>query len=116
MTVEYLQIGGLLDFRQSEFSRVAPFFATTIGATRFAPDGNSGLGDEWRFSVALGGGLKVALLGERLGLRLQARLLTTFLSSESTIFCPGNGQCQFTIHDTTATFQGEGSAGVFVAF
>jgi opacity protein-like surface antigen len=115
MSVEYFQIGGLLDFRNWD-SRVAPFFLMTLGATRFAPSDESGLGDEWRFSLALGAGLKVLLVGEWLGLRFQGRFLTTFLSSESQVFCPGNGKCLFVVGDTTATFQGEGSIGAYVAF
>ncbi|HEU5073374.1 MAG TPA: hypothetical protein VFU02_04365 [Polyangiaceae bacterium] len=116
MSVEYIQIGGLMDFRATDYSRVAPFFLMTLGTTRFAPDDESGLGDEWRFSVVLGAGVKIALIGERFGIRAQARMLTTFLSSESAIFCPGNGKCLFMVGDTTATFQGEGSLGVYLAF
>ena len=115
MSVEYFQIGGLMDFRNWE-TRVAPIFLMTLGATRFAPDDESGLGDEWRFSLALGAGVKVLLIGEWLGIRAQARFLTTFLSSESAVFCPGNGKCLFIVGDTTATFQGEGSIGAYVAF
>lgn len=89
MSVEYFQIGGLMDFRATDYSRVAPFFVMTLGATRFAPDDESGLGDEFRFSVVLGAGVKVMLLTDRFGIRVQGRMLTTFLSSESTIFCPG---------------------------
>ncbi|HEY6725994.1 MAG TPA: hypothetical protein VI197_18295 [Polyangiaceae bacterium] len=112
MSVEYFQIGGLMDFRATDYSRLAPFFMMTLGATRFAADD---YGDEWRFSVVLGAGVKIAIV-DRFGIRLQGRFLSTFLSSESTIFCPGNGECLFVVGDTTATFQGEASLGAYVAF
>lgn len=112
MSVEYFQLGGLMDFRATDYSRVAPFFMMTLGATRFAADD---YGDEFRFSIVLGAGVKIAIV-DRFGIRLQGRFLSTFLSSESTIFCPGNGKCLFVVGDTTATFQGEASLGAYVAF
>lgn len=112
MSVEYFQIGGMMDFRATDYSRVAPFFLMTLGATRFAADD---YGDEFRFSFVLAAGAKIAIV-DRFGIRLQGRFLTTFLSSESTIFCPGNGKCLFMVGDTTATFQGEASVGAYIAF
>ena len=112
MSVEYFQLGGLMDFRATDYSRVAPFFLMTLGATRFAADD---YGDEFRFSIVLGAGAKISIV-DRFGIRVQGRFLSTFLSSESQLFCPGNGKCLFVVGDTTATFQGEVSLGAYLAF
>jgi len=81
LAIEYYQIGGLKQIDANE--KVKPFGAFTLGATRFHPkegfdwDDNgtpTSLEDEWAFSATLGAGLKI-LLSEKIGIRLQARML-----------------------------------------
>lgn len=81
LATEYYQIGGLKQVDANEV--VKPFGAFTLGATRFHPkesydwDGNGSptyLNDAWAFSATLGAGLKL-MLSERIGIRLQGRLL-----------------------------------------
>lgn len=81
MSTEYYQIGTLKQIDASE--KVKPFGAFSLGATRFHPkeghdwddDGTiTSIDDAWAFSATMGAGLKV-LLSDKIGLRLQARLL-----------------------------------------
>lgn len=108
MTVEYWQIGGL-GFTQRGGAR--PFGSFTLGATHYNPDA-ARFDDEWRFSMVLGGGVKI-IPSERLGIRLQGHLLGTFLSTGSTIWC-GAGGCSFGLFGS-GILQGEVSAGVILA-
>ena len=108
MTVEYWQIGGL-GFTQRGGAR--PFGSFTLGATHYNPDSVT-LDGEWRFSMVLGGGVKI-IPSERLGIRLQGHLLTTFLSTGSGIWCGGGG-CSFGLFGS-GILKGEVSAGVILA-
>ena len=73
MLSEYYHIGGL---RQMGTGNIKPFGAVSLGATRFhlkQTTGDLQQSTQWAMSLALGGGAKI-LIGERLGVRLQARL------------------------------------------
>lgn len=81
LATEYYQLGFLKQVDASE--KVKPFGVFTLGATRFIPkdsydwDGNGSvtkLNDAWAFSATIGAGLKI-LVSDRIGVRLQARLL-----------------------------------------
>ncbi len=89
IAVTNFYIGG---FNEVHKNNIRPFFGFGLGATWFAPKDGS-LPDDWRFSFMLGGGAKI-MFGEkqRIGLRLQANLLTTFLSSSWGGYC-GTGGC-----------------------
>ena len=71
-------------------NNIRPFFGFGLGATWYNPQET--FGDDWRFSVMLGGGVKV-MFGEkqRIGLRLQGNLLMTFLSSSWGGYCGSSG-------------------------
>jgi hypothetical protein len=86
-TVSNFYLGG---YNEVHKNNLRPFFGFGLGATWYQPDA---LGDDWRFSVMLGGGLKV-MFGQkqRIGLRLGANLLMTFLSSSWGGYC-GTGGC-----------------------
>lgn len=81
LSIEYYQIGAVKQIEVSD--KVSPFGAFTLGATRFHPkdahdwDDDGGatyLDDAWSFSATLGAGLKI-YLSDRIGLRMQARML-----------------------------------------
>jgi len=75
MSSEYYHIGGLRQVQTSSGS-ILPFGAFSLGATRFNLKETYGevyASDKWFMSIALAVGAKV-LLGEKLGLRLQARM------------------------------------------
>ena len=61
----------------------------TLGATRYNFKTNV-VCDEWMFSMMLGLGAKI-YAGERIGLRLQARLPITFTSGSMGVGCGGGG-------------------------
>jgi len=84
MSLEYIHFGGLLEFADPE-DRVIPYFALTVGATRFIPK-RPELSAETEFSFALGGGIKIPL-GARVALRAEVRGYATLLNANSSIFC-----------------------------
>lgn len=79
-------------FQEIPKGNIRPFFGFGLGATWFAPK-EGVLGDDWRFSAMLGGGVKI-WLGEaqKVGIRLGGNLLMTFLSSSWGGYC-GTGGC-----------------------
>ena len=115
LTVEYLHLGGLLQFSEPN-DRVIPYFSMTVGATRFTPD-QAGLDTETEFSVGIGGGLKFPI-AKHFGLRLEARGYITFLDSNANIFCAsanGSAGCDIRVRSDTF-FQAQALLGVTASF
>jgi hypothetical protein len=115
LTVEYLHLGGLLQFSEPN-DRVIPYFALTVGATRFSPE-QTGLDSETEFSVGVGGGLKFPIT-KHFGLRLEGRGYVTFLDSNANVFCAsvnGTASCDVRVRGDTF-FQAQALLGVTVAF
>lgn len=81
LDVEHLHLGGTAAFGDGD--AVRPYVAGGLGATRFRPSVGD---DETRFSLSIGFGIGIPL-GERLGLRLEARGYLVSMSSDSEIFC-----------------------------
>ena len=73
MDVHYIQIGGIYGIQQDN---ILPYGTFSLGATIFHPK-DRGFSDEWRFSATFGLGAKV-YLSERIGIRLDGRLLFPF--------------------------------------
>ena len=82
LDITYLQAGGTYLF---EGNRAWPFIVATIGASRFEPDDNE-FDSETFFSFGIGGGYKIAPTS-RLGLRLEGRVLGSYLGGDSAVFC-----------------------------
>jgi opacity protein-like surface antigen len=82
INVQYLHLGGTY---VADGNRARPFLAAGIGATRFDP-GPLTFDSENFFSFGIGAGWQLQPT-ERLGLRLEGRLLGTFLRSDSALFC-----------------------------
>jgi hypothetical protein len=113
MGVEYLQFGGTYLF---EGDSTRPFVALTLGVTQFDPE-LAGTGSESFFSASFGGGVQLRAR-ERLGIRLEARVFTTFVDDDSNIFCSsidGVGACLVQVDATTLT-QWEARAGLVFRF
>ena len=111
--VETLQFGGTYLF---DGDSMRPFIALTLGATQFDPS-FADLGSESFFSASFGGGLQIRAR-ERLGVRLEARVFTTFVDDDSTIFCSSNngaGACLINIESRTLS-QWEARAGLVFRF
>lgn len=93
--------------------QVKPFLDFTLGATRFSP--TSGLfDDETRFSVGLGGGVKV-LLSEHLGVRFDGRYISTLIHEDDELFCDPFGFC---FEESVSEYmeQGEVRGGLIILF
>jgi opacity protein-like surface antigen len=82
LDITYLQAGGTYLF---EGSRAWPFIVATIGAARFEPD-DSEFDSETFFAFGIGGGYKIAPTS-RIGLRLEGRVLGSYLGGDSAVFC-----------------------------
>lgn len=92
--------------------RLRPFVSGTLGATHFDPE-DQAFDAETRFSLGFGGGMKAALT-RHLGVRLEARGVSTFLNSGGTLFC-GDGACAISAGSSIFR-QFEGRAGLIMAF
>ena len=79
MNTHYFQLGAQYEFRRTSKQKAFPYTLVTLGATLFDAK-DASLNDEWRFSVAFGGGGKF-YLGKNIGLRLQGRLLMPLIFS-----------------------------------
>jgi Outer membrane protein beta-barrel domain len=114
LQVHYLQLGGLLEFRVPKADWFRPIFGLTAGATVFDANDGTNSQTEWRFSAVLEGGAKFRII-DQLGVRLRARMLTTFLPEQSALFC-GTGTGCALAYQGTAVIQGDFGAGIYVAF
>jgi hypothetical protein len=114
--VQFLQIGGLMEFRVPNVEWLRPTFGGTLGATVYsASDEASGYKyEEWRASILLEAGAKLRI-GDHLGIRLRAKLLSTLLPEDSAMFCGNISGCTLLVAGQ-GVFQGDFSAGAYVAF
>lgn len=114
MDIQYLQIGGIVNFTDVE--RAIPYFGMTVGATQFSPDGD-GLDNETKLSFTVGGGVKVPIT-EHIGVRLDARAFVTVLDTDGNFFCvsgEAGAACRITASSDTFVQYAVG-LGVVAAF
>lgn len=97
--VNYLHVGGTLVW---DYGVWEPFVVGTMGLTHFDPD-FSGSDTETRFSMALGGGVKV-MPTESIGFRFEGRGFATFVDSDTSVFC-GDGCEVYFSSDLFTQFQ-----------
>lgn len=110
LKTEYLQIGGTTIVGEPA-GRVVPFAVGGIGAARFSPSPDS-FTDETRWSVSLGGGIRIPLAAH-VRLRFEARGHLTWLGGNSSLFCDAG--CVLEAKGKTL-FQYEALGGVSVSF
>jgi hypothetical protein len=111
--VEYFHFGGTYLF---DGDNTRPFIALTVGLSQFDPQ-LLGSGSESYLSASLGGGVQLNAT-KRLGVRLEARVFTTFVEDDSNIFCVssgGNGACLIQVNGRMLT-QWEARAGLVLRF
>jgi hypothetical protein len=111
MNTHYFQIGAQYEFKKSPKQKAFPYTLATLGATLFDAK-DASLTDEWRFSVAFGGGGKF-YLSDKIGLRLQARMLIPMTFSGGGMWC-GTGGCGAAIGAWTPLVQFDFTVGVFI--
>lgn len=87
LKVQYLQIGGIVNF-MDEDSRVVPYFGITVGGARFTPDG-PGTDSETRLAFSIGGGVKIPVT-DHIGIRLDTRAFISLFDTDANIFCVSN--------------------------
>lgn len=109
MGIHYFQVGGVYGLPQG---MTVPYGVLTIGATWFDPQ-TSDYGSEWRFSATAGAGVKV-FPSERIGIRLEGRLMMPFQFSGGSLWC-GTGGCSVGIGTGTAILQGNVTGGLIIA-
>jgi hypothetical protein len=113
LVVEYYHFGGTYVF-DGETAR--PFIALTLGLTRFVPE-PSDLGAENYLSASFGGGVQLRA-DKRVGVRLEGRLFSTFVRTNSALFCTsagGAGSCLIQVQGKALT-QLEARAGLVFRF
>lgn len=111
--IDYIHLGGTYQF---EGENIRPFIALTLGVTHVDP-APSDFGSESFFSASIGGGWQLNAT-KRLGVRVEARAFTTFVKSDSGIFCEGGGggaACLIVTEADTLT-QWEARAGLVFRF
>lgn len=109
LELDYYHAGLLYEWTPGQ---ARPFIAGSIGATRFAPDA-PGLDDLVRPSLSLGGGVKV-MFSDAIGLRLEGRLITTWVEEDDEEFC--NRRVCYDFDEDVYFYQGEARAGLVIAF
>ena len=105
----YYHVGAL--YQPSDDEKVQPFVGFTIGATHMKPH-TPDTSSETAFSFNITGGVKFHF-SERIGIRLDGRLLGTIVNGSGAVFCGGG--CSFGFAGS-GIWQGEATAGLIVAF
>lgn len=112
--IDYLHGGGtyILDGES-----IRPYVVMTIGASRFSPEASPDLDDETFFSLSLGGGMRIAA-GERVAFRLEGRFFTSFVETDSSLFCEIGGSTNLCLlrADSSTVTQWQVSAGLTLKF
>ena len=109
VNIEYFHLGGTYGMATG---KVKPFLVGTFGATHMTPTGE-GLHGETKFSLSLGGGVRMYLT-EHVGIRLDARWFGTLFNGSGSAFCSG-GACAINVQgDMFSQFVANG--GIIVAF
>jgi len=113
LDIDYFQFGGSYLF---DGDSTRPFIVLTLGVTEIDPslaDTNA----ERFFSASFGGGVQINARS-RFGVRLEARVHSTFTDGESSIFCSsinGAGSCLVKF-DSSLVTQWEAKAGLVFRF
>ena len=110
-SVDYWMLGGVRDF-SDQGEKLRPFLGAYLGMTHFHTSYGYG-GSDNRFSLAVGGGVKLDL-SRHVGLRFDARAYLTFVSTSGGMFCGSYG-CGASFSGA-GFVQGEGTGSLLVRF
>ena len=106
MIVDQALAGG----RQEFGGGARPFFTGLLGLTRYLADGDG----EVRVTIGAGGGVRLPLQ-RRIGVRLDSRVLTTFVDVDARAAACGGGLCVVRVN-ANVVWQCEFTADVIVVF
>jgi hypothetical protein len=107
VSVDQWHGGALQEFTDGP---IRPFLTSTFGLTRYAGAFDS----EIRFALGVGGGVKL-FPSPHIGLRLDSRVIATFIDASGNAFACTPGACLIALHVNVA-WQAEFSAGVVFKF
>jgi hypothetical protein len=114
LQVDTFHFGGTYLFAGED---TRPFLAFTLGLTRFDPRFTDSSSENF-YSASLGGGVQLNST-KSFGVRLEARVFTTFVENDSNIFCSsspgGGGTCLIQV-DARTLSQWEARAGLVFRF
>jgi len=108
IATNYFQIGGLSKFGDVDATAV-PFGSFSLGATWFHTDD---FGDEWRFSVVVGLGVKI-MFSERIGIMLRGRLMMPMIFGGGGFYL-GTGGSGAYVSSVVAPWQGDFNGGLII--
>lgn len=109
--IHYFQAGAIYEFRQTKAQKAFPFTSFSLGATLFSPV-DSDFSEEWRFSITFGGGGKF-YISDRVGLRLQARMLLPINFNSVGMWCRSGG-CSVGVSSWATLIQADFTGGIFI--
>ncbi len=111
LDIEYYHIGGTYN-PNPDPGKTRPFVVGTLGATHMVPKG-SGLNSLTKFSLSLGGGVKL-FVTDRVGLRLEGRWFGTLFDGSGSAFC-SSGTCAIQVQGSLFS-QFVANGGLIIAF
>jgi hypothetical protein len=111
LTMNYIQIGSTNEIILDN-DAIRPYGMYSLGASWLHPKGGTAE-DEWFFAVNLGVGLKY-YISERVGIRLQARMLVPFVWGDTGVYF-GFGSGGVTVGTWSAIIQGDFTGGLIIA-
>jgi len=106
--IHHFQGGAVIEPKKE---KVSPFGLFSLGATMFHPT-KENLSDEVRFSIALGGGVKV-YLSDKVGLRFQGRLIIPMSFAGGSMWV-GTGGSGVSVGAFTYFVEADFTGGLFV--
>lgn len=113
----YFQIGGISKFYNNNNTALQPFGSFSLGATWFdtsptSESDYSSYDDVWKFSIALGLGLKI-MFSERVGIMLRGRLLMPMTFSGGSFYV-GTGGSGMAMGSWVSPLQGDFNGGLII--
>ncbi len=111
VATQYFHVGAVKELIYEGVVR--PYGTGSLGATIFS-DREGYYSDKWRFSIGLGGGLKL-FPTERIGFRLQARMLVPMYFN-GIWFGVGTGGGSGGVSTSSSIVQGDFTGGLILAF
>jgi opacity protein-like surface antigen len=108
LNIHHFQGGAL--YEPPSNKKVSPFGLFSLGATWFQPS-DANISDEVRFSIALGGGVKVDL-SDKVGLRFQGRLIIPMQFGGGSIYV-GTGGSGVSVGAYTYFVEADFTGGLF---
>jgi opacity protein-like surface antigen len=110
LNINYIHIGGTYGM---DSGKLKPFVVGTLGVTYMDPKGE-GLDSATKFSLGLGGGVKI-FLTDHLGMRFEGRWFGTLFDGSGEAFCASSGQCLIKVRGDVFS-QFVANAGLVFAF